>query len=316
MIAMSRSDTVLVTGGAGFIGTHVAQALVDRGQQVRILDDLSTSHPARLPPAADLAVGDIVDLATVEAAMAGVGRVVHLAARRTVPRSFADPAGTDRVNRAGTAIVLDAARRAGVRRVVFASSSSVYGDASAMPTPEDTPPNPMSPYAASKLAGERLCRDAAHDGVDTVCLRYFNVYGPGQRADDAYAMLMPRTLDALRRGVEITVHGDGHQRRDFTYITDAVAATLAALDAPQPFRGGRVNVAGGQSHSVLEVIHLLGSEVGVAPFTVHTGARSGDPRCTEADLTRARTLLGYEPAVTLEHGLRLIASTTYAAAIA
>lgn len=310
MIGPADDGLVLVTGGAGFIGRHLTTALVARGRRVRVLDDLSTGRLAGLPRPAEVVEGDVVDPAAVAATMDGVACVVHLAARRAVPRSFVDPEGTDRVNRVGTGVVLDAARRAGVRRVVSASSSSVYGDAVETPTPETASPEPLSPYAASKLAGEQLCRQATRDGLDTVCLRYFNVYGPGQRADDPYAMLIPRALDALRRGEPITVHGDGRQRRDFTYVTDAVAATLAALDAAGPLGARPVNVAGGRSWSVLEVVRLLGHAVGVPPVVVHTAARAGDPRRTRADLTRARSLLGYRPEVALEAGLRLTAGVT------
>ena len=303
---------MLVTGGAGFVGRHVVDALIERGESVRVLDDLSAGSVAGLHPSAELVVGDVTDSWCVNSAMAGARGVVHLAARRAVPRSFDDPAGTDRVNRVGTAIVLDAARRARVRRLVFASSSSVYGDARVTPTPETAMASPLSPYARSKADGEALCRAAARTGLDTVCLRYFNVYGPGQPAGGPYALLIPRVLDALRRGDPVVVHGDGLQRRDFTYISDGVRATLAALWATEVFDGQALNVSGGQSWTVLETIALLATELDVSPALRFTESRRGDPRRTEGDLRLAAQRLHYRPTVALPAGLRLVVADALA----
>lgn len=300
----SAHEVVLVTGGAGFIGSRLVEALVAGGPRVRVLDDLSTGRRRDVHPAAELVTGDVTDPEAVRAAMVGVRGVVHLAARRAVPRSFVDPEGTDFVNRIGTAVVLDEARREGVERVVFASSSSIYGNAEVVPTPEEAEPGPLSPYATSKLAGETLCRRASASGLDTVCLRYFNVYGPNQPPDGPYATLIPLVVDALSRGLCFTVHGDGRQRRDFTYVGDAVRATIAALDAPDAFAGTSINVAGGRSWSVLEVVHAVADALDVVPRLAFTETRRGDPRRTEADLTLAGERLGYRPRVTLEQGLR------------
>ncbi len=305
-LGRSVHEVVLVTGGAGFIGSHLVEALVGGGRRVRVLDDLSTGRRRDVHPAAELVIGDITDSAVVRAAMVGVRAVAHLAARRAVPRSFVDPAGTDRVNRIGTAVVLDEAGRAGVERVVFASSSSVYGNAVVAPTPEDAVPGPLSPYAASKLAGETLCRTAAASGLDTVCLRYFNVYGPNQRPDGPYATLIPLVVDALSRGRCITVHGDGRQCRDFTYVDDAVRATITALDAPEAFAGASINVAGGNSYSVLDVVGCVAEALDVTPRLAFSETRRGDPRRTEADLTLAWDRLGYRPTVTLDQGVRRV----------
>jgi UDP-glucose 4-epimerase len=306
----------LVTGGAGFIGSNLADALVARGDDVVVLDDLSAGSADDVPDGAHLIRGDVADEATVAEAVRGCDVVFHLAAHRSVQRSVEHPLQTDRVNTRGTLAVLVAAQGAGVRRVVSTSSSSVYGGAAPLPTPEDAPLRPRSPYAVSKVAGELYVRVMGEiSGLETVVIRPFNVYGPRQRPDSAYAAVIPLFIDALRSGRAPVVHGDGRQSRDFTYVDDAVAAYLAATgtagdrgagDRGAGDRGaGRVyNVAGGRPHSLLDVLAVLGHILGVAVSPHHTGARVGDVRHSGADLSSAAEDLGWSPKVDLEEGLR------------
>jgi UDP-glucose 4-epimerase len=296
----------LVTGGAGFIGSHLVDALLGRGDDVRVLDDLSSGLADNIASGVDVVKADVADEAAVREAVRDVEVVFHLAAQGGVLRSVERPLDTDRVNAHGTVTVLDAARSAGVRRVVYASSSSIYGDTTRHPTPESEPPRPRSPYAASKLAGEYYCRVFSVAGpLETVALRYFNVFGPRQRPDSRYAAVVPRFIDALRRGDQPVVHGDGQQSRDFTFVDDVVAANLAAAGAPAARSSGQVyNVAGGGRHSVLELLATLADIVGVTPDPEHTDPRPGDLRASYADLTAARRDLGYEPTVDWRDGLR------------
>src|SRR3954468_25046033 len=222
----------LVTGGAGFIGSNVVDALVARGDEVRVIDDLSTGRRGDVHRDAELIEGNISDEHAVRKAVDGCDVVLHQAAHRAVLRSVEDPLATDTANVHGTLTVLHAAQQAGVRRVVYASSSSVYGGAAQRPTPESAPLTPRSPYAVTKLTGEHYCRVYTElHGLETVSLRYFNVFGPRQRPDSMYAAVIPLFIDALHRREPPTVHGDGRQSRDFTFIGDVVAANLAALDA-------------------------------------------------------------------------------------
>jgi UDP-glucose 4-epimerase len=295
----------LVTGGAGFIGSHLADALVARGDSVRVLDDLFSGYRENVSSAATLDVAGVADDGAVRDAVEGVDVVFHQAAHRAVLRSVEDPLATDAANVHGTLTVLKAAADAGARRVVYASSSSVYGGAETLPTPETAPTVPRSPYAVSKLAGEHYCRVFAElYGLETVSLRYFNVYGPRQRPDSAYAAVIPLFIDALRDGRSPEVHGDGKQSRDFTYVSDVVEANLAAAAAPADVcRGGAYNIAGGSAHSLVDLLEVLGAILDVDPRPVHSAPRPGDVRHTCADVSAMRRDLGFECRVGFETGL-------------
>jgi UDP-glucose 4-epimerase len=297
---------VLVTGGAGFIGSHLVDALVARGDSVRVLDDLFSGAADNVNQAADLVTGSVADESVVRAAVDGADLVLHQAAHRAVLRSVEDPLATDTANAHGTLTILKAAADAGVSRVVYASSSSVYGGAAQLPTPESTPTLPRSPYAVTKLVGEHYCRVFAElYGLETVALRYFNVFGPRQRPDSAYAAVIPLFVEALRTGEAPIVHGDGKQSRDFTYISDVVAANLAAVAAPAEACSGRAyNIAAGESHSLLDLLSILQVILGVEVAPVHTEPRPGDVRHTRGDPVLARRDLGFECEIGFEDGLR------------
>ena len=301
-----------MTGGAGFIGSHLVERLLrdHADARVRVLDDFSTGHLENLPfaPAAgerlEIIRGDIRDLPTVERVVAGAGVVFHQAAMRSVPRSVADPLGANDHNVNGTLNVLEAARRAGVRRVVYASSSSVYGDRPDLPKREDQPPAPISPYAVSKAAGEQYAA-VWHRlyGVETVGLRYFNVFGPRQDPASEYAAVVPRfILWALQR-TALEVHGDGTQSRDFTYIDNVVDANCLAAEASAA-AGLAFNVGCGERVSLLQIVARLEELIGHPVTRRHTPARLGDVPHTLADIERAKDLLGYTPRVSFDEGLR------------
>ena len=296
----------LVTGGAGFIGSHLVEALVGRGWRVRVLDDLSSGRREFLPAREDLEVhvADIRDVAALERAVAGVEVVFHQAALRSVPRSVEDPWSYHDVNATGTMRLLLAARAARVRRLVFASSSSVYGDQRALPLREDLQPLPIAPYGASKLIGEHYCANfARHYGLETVSLRYFNVFGPRQDPTSEYAAVVARFIAAARRGDPLEVHGDGRQTRDFTYVSNVVDANLAAAEAPKA-SGEAFNIACGERLSILDIVERLEQILGRSLPRRHTPPRPGDVRDTLADISRARASLGYVPAVDFAEGLR------------
>ncbi len=300
----------LVTGGAGFIGSHVAGRLLSDGHRVRVLDNFSTGSRANLDLGAahaahlDVVEGDIRDLGTVEAASRGVDVVFHQAAMRSVPRSVKDPLGANDNNVTGTLNVLEAARRAGVRRVVYASSSSVYGDRPDLPKREDQTPAPISPYAVSKAAGEQYAAVWSRlYGVETVGLRYFNVFGPKQDPASEYAAVIPRfILWALQRA-PLEVHGDGTQSRDFTYIDNVVEANLLAGRSPDA-TGEVFNVGCGSRVSLLAIIASLERLVGRPLQRNHTPGRAGDVAHTLADVSKAKRLLGYTPLVSFDDGLQ------------
>jgi UDP-glucose 4-epimerase len=297
---------VLVTGGAGFIGSNLVDRLVTKGHAVRILDDLSTGIRENLHPEADLVEGKVSDEDAVRRAIRGAEVVFHHAAHRAVQPSIEHPLTTDRANTHGTLTVLKAAADAGVRRVVSASSSSVYGGAKQLPTPERAPLWPRSPYAVTKLAGEHYCRVFTElYGLETVSLRYFNVYGPRQRPDSQYAAVIPLFIEAVWTGRPPIVHGDGLQSRDFTYVDDAVSANLAAAAASAEGCSGKAyNVAGGGAHSLLDLLVILHRLTGVRVSPQHVDPRPGDVRHSWADIRQAERDLGHRPEVPLEEGLR------------
>lgn len=295
----------LVTGGAGFIGSNLADALLAAGHEVRVLDDLSSGLRENVPAGATFLEGEITDVDLVDQAVDGVEVVFHQGARGSVARSLEAPLLSDHVNVSGTLTVLDAARRAGVRRIVSASSSSVYGGVAPRPSPESSALEPKSPYAVTKLAGEHYLR-VYHElyPIETVALRYFNVYGPRQRPDSAYAAVIPRFIAALRAGESPEVHGDGRQSRDFAFVGDVVAANLAAATAPAAACSGKAyNIAGGSEQSLLDLLGILNDVLGSDVVPTHVGSRPGDVRHSFADLTQAATDLGWSPTTTFAEGL-------------
>jgi len=297
----------LVTGGAGFIGSHLVEALLAAGHQVRVLDDFSTGKRQNLAGTAarlEVIEGDIRDPAAVAKAVQGVEYVLHQAALPSVPRSVKDPATSHAVNATGTLNLLLAAREAGVRRVVYAASSSAYGDSPALPKREDMATQPKSPYAVSKLMGEHYCSAFGECyGLETVCLRYFNVFGPRQDLTSQYAAVIPLFITALLEGDEVPVHGDGGQTRDFTYVANVVEANLLAATAPGA-AGALCNIACGERTSLMELIALLAELTGCTPRIRHDPPRAGDVRDSLADITAARTRLGYTARVSLREGLK------------
>jgi len=296
----------LVTGGAGFIGSHLVEALLARGQRVRVLDDFSSGRREFLPHHAQLEVitGDVRDPEALRRALAGVEVVFHQAALRSVPRSVEDPWAYHDVNATGTMRLLLAAREAGIRRVVYASSSSVYGNQLVLPLHEALRPVPISPYGASKLIGEHYGANfSLHYGLETVSLRYFNVFGPRQDPTSEYAAVVARFILAARQGQPLEVHGDGQQTRDFTYVSNVVDANLVAAEASGV--GGEVfNIACGQQLSILDIARGLEKVLGRPLATRHTPPRAGDVRDTLADVSKARERLGYRPRVGFPEGLR------------
>ncbi|HEU5321256.1 MAG TPA: SDR family oxidoreductase [Methylomirabilota bacterium] len=301
----------LVTGGAGFIGSHLVERLLVSGERdVRVFDDFSTGREANLafasryPGRLQVVRGDVRDLAAVERSAAGAHVVFHQAAMRSVPRSVADPLGANAHNVVGTLHVLEAARRAGVRRVVYASSSSVYGDRPELPKREDQPPAPVSPYAVSKAAAEQYAAVWSRlYGVQTVGLRYFNVFGPRQDPASEYAAVIPRFILWALSGQPLEVHGDGTQSRDFTYIDNVVEANCLAAEAPDA-AGEVFNVGCGSRVSLLEIVDRLEHRLGRPLARRHTPARPGDVPHTLADVTKAKRLLGYTPLVGFDEGFR------------
>jgi UDP-glucose 4-epimerase len=300
------SKTYLVTGGAGFIGSHLVEALTAAGGRVRVLDDFSTGlceNLAQVRPPPEIIDADVADPEAVARATAGVETVFHLAALASVQRSVEAPADTHRVCATGTLHVLDAARRQGVRRVVYAASSSAYGMPQGDVQTEDDPVRPLSPYAAAKSAGELYCEAfTVSYGLETVRLRFFNIFGPRQRADSPYSGVIALFAAALSEGRTPTIFGDGLQTRDFTYIADVVQALTRAAETPSV--SGRVyNVGTGRGVTLLELIAALNRLLGTKVAPQHGPPRVGDVRHSRADITRARRDLGYEPGVAFENGL-------------
>jgi UDP-glucose 4-epimerase len=306
---VALSDLALVTGGAGFIGSHIARALIEAGLRVRIIDNLSTGYVENLNEIGadvDFVKGSINDVAALKRALQDVELVFHEAAIPSVPRSVKHPRETHDASVNGTFELLLAARDAGVRRVIYAASSSAYGDQLESPKRETMRPSPLTPYAAAKLVGEYYCQVFTHSyGLETVSLRYFNVFGPRQDPGSQYSGVISRFILALENGERPTIYGDGEQTRDFTYVANAVEANLLAAQAPNA--SGKVfNVANGESTSINEVLGVLKSLTGRNELQAeHLPARAGDVRDSLADLESAATVLAYQPKVSLEDGLEL-----------
>ncbi len=299
-------STYLVTGGAGFIGSNIVDELLRRGQTVRVLDNFATGREENLQDAGDrieLIRGDVRDMAAVDAAVAGCDFVLHQAALASVPRSIADPVANNEVNAQGTLNVLVAAQKHGVKRVVYASSSSVYGDSEELPKVESMTPNPRSPYAVAKLAAEYYCRVFAElHGMTTVALRYFNVFGPRQDPGSQYSAVIPIFVKALVEGKAPIIHGDGEQSRDFTYIDNVVGANLLACEAN--VGGGKVyNIACGGRFTLNQLYAALAARVGTDLRPVYGPPRAGDVKHSMAAIDRIQRELGYRVSVSFEDGI-------------
>jgi nucleoside-diphosphate-sugar epimerase len=299
--------TYLVTGAAGFIGSNIVEELVRRGETVRALDNLATGHIENLAPVRQKIQwheADIRELESIRPDFEGVDYVVHLAAIPSVPRSVADPLTSNAVNIDGTLNVLLAARDAGAKRLVFAASSAAYGDHPALPRVETQEPRPLSPYALTKLAGEYYCRIFTRVyGLETVALRYFNIFGPRQSPDSPYSGVLSLFISAYMEGKTPVIYGDGEQSRDFTYIENTVDATLRACTSPDA-SGHVINVGTGERHTLNETIRILNGIFGAQMTPRYDAPRAGDVQHSHADISLARKLLGYEPKVRFEEGLR------------
>ena len=298
----------LVTGGAGFIGSHVVDSLVASGEQVRVVDNLSTGNAANLiqhdPGVIEFIEADLVDPSVVADVVDGIDFVIHIAAIPSVPRSVRDPVASHLANVDATLLLLEAAKAARVNRFVFASSSSVYGDSSILPKHEQMYPNPLSPYALQKAVGEQYLRlFSSLYGLDTVALRFFNVFGPRQDPDSPYSGVISLFTAALSDGRQPIIYGDGEQTRDFTYVSDVVAAVVAASTAPG-VSGTAINVACGGRVSVNDLFKTLRDVMGVDVDPIYQPQRVGDVRDSQADNTLAKQLLGFHAMVTVEEGLR------------
>lgn len=294
----------LVTGGAGFIGSHLAAALISRGHSVRVLDDLSTGRLDNVPPGAEFVQGNVADADTAESAARGCEFVLHQAAVASVPLSISEPRVSHDANLNGTFNVLMAARAAGVRRVIFAASSAAYGDDPVLPKTEDMPADPQSPYALHKYAGEEYC-ELFHRlyGLETVALRYFNVFGPRQSPSSPYSGVLSLFIKAALTGSPATIYGDGGQTRDFVYIDNVVDGVLRSMEA-QGAPGEVINLATGRGVSLNDAWAALGGILGPLPDPVYESTRAGDIRHSVADITKAADVLGYQPQVTFAEGLR------------
>ena len=297
----------LVTGGAGFIGSHLAEELERRGERVRVVDSLITGHRRNLAHlrTVEIVEGDLADLGVARAAASGVDYVLHQAAIPSVPRSVSDPVTTNRANVDATVNVLVAARDAGVKRLVFAGSSSAYGDTPTLPKREDMPTDPLSPYALQKLVGEQYLQLFTRlYGFETVTIRYFNVFGPRQDPSSPYSGVISLFAMRMLQGLAPTIQGDGGQTRDFTYVANVVDGALRACTAPRA-SGEVINVAVGGRISINELCATMARILGSTAAPEHTAPRAGDVRDSQADITKARDLLGYEPIVSFDEGLRL-----------
>ena len=300
---------VLVTGGAGFIGSNLTEALLKQGHRVRVLDNFSTGKKENLRfqevyPTLEMVEGDIRDLAVFQRTMKDIEYVFHQAALPSVQRSVEDPLDSNAVNAQGTLNILLAARDAGVKRVIYASSSSIYGDTPTLPKVEEMPPDPLSPYALQKYIGEQYCRLFYQlYGLETVSLRYFNIFGPKQDPASVYSAVIPRFIDALLKGHPPLIFGDGEQSRDFTYIDNVVRANLLAMSA-EHLQGEAINIACGKRVSLNQLLNILKEIVGSKVSPVHEEARKGDVKHSLADINKGKKILNYDPQVGIEMGLK------------
>jgi nucleoside-diphosphate-sugar epimerase len=297
----------LVTGGAGFIGSNIAEALVKRGEQVVVLDNLATGYEKNIAHLRDnltFIKGDVRDAETVRGALAGVDYVLHEAALASVPRSIEDPVLVTDVNVRGTLVMLDEARRAGVRRFVYAASSSAYGDTETLPKVESMRPKPLSPYAASKLMGEYYCAVYSHVyGMSTVSLRYFNIFGPRQDPKSQYAAVIPIFVSHLMAGTPPSIFGDGEQSRDFTYVENVVEANILASRCERA-RGESINIACGERYTLNDLFNQMQGIIGSSIAPRYAEPRAGDVKHSQADISAAERLIGYKVAVPFADGLR------------
>jgi len=302
-------SNVLVTGGAGFIGSNLTEALLQRGHIVRVLDDFSTGKKENLIfgkgyPSLEIVEGDIRDLGTCRKAIKGMEYVFHQGALPSVQRSVEDPETSNAVNVGGTLNILLAAREKGVKRVIYASSSSVYGDTPTLPKDEEMPSNPLSPYALQKYIGEQYCRLFYQlYGLETISLRYFNIFGPKQDPNSLYSAVIPKFIDALVRDRPPVIFGDGEQSRDFTYIENVVQANLLAMSAAH-LHGEAINVACGEKTSLNQLLNVLKKILRSNQSPIYEEPRKGDVRHSLADVRRAKEIINYEPKVGIEFRLK------------
>ena len=301
------ADRYLITGGAGFIGSHLVKHVLIGGGSVRVVDNLSTGSAERLEQIRDsvqVLTGDLADDSVAAEAVKAIDYVLHQAAVPSVQRSIVDPVGTNRANVTATLNLLENSRRAGVRRFVYAASSSAYGDTEVLPKREEMPANPLSPYALQKWVGERYCKLYYElYGLETVCLRYFNVFGPGQDPYSEYSAVIPKFITKLLAEEPITVYGDGEQSRDFTYIDNVIEANLLALRAPNA-PGEVCNIGYGQRVSLNELIRILEGLLEVRAQVTYAPPKPGDVRHSLADISKAARILGYVPKAEIKEGLR------------
>jgi len=307
---MDRDSLVLVSGGAGFIGSHLVEALLAAGHRVRVVDNLVTGHRANLaglgPAAYEWLEGDLADFAVAARAAEGAAVVFHQAAIPSVPRSVAEPLPAHASGPTATLNLLEAARRAGARRFIFAASSSAYGDTDELPKHEGMYPRPLSPYAAGKLAGEHYVHTYARTmGLDGVSLRYFNIFGPRQDPSSPYSGVISLFARLMREGRRPAIYGDGRQTRDFTYVANVVKANLLAMNAPAPLGGEALNVGTGRRVSLLDLVAAINAALGTDLAPEFRPPRAGDVRDSLASLDRIHAVLGYAPDVEFAEGLRL-----------
>ena len=302
----------LITGGAGFIGSNIAERILSLGDEVRILDNFSTGMEENLSSFKndiELIRGDLRDFETVKKAVSGVDYVLHQGALPSVPRSIADPITTADVNTGGTLNVLKASLDAGVKRVVAASSSSIYGNSPTLPKVEAMPMNPMSPYAVAKMAAELYCRNFYKVyGLETVALRYFNVFGPKQDPTSQYSAVIPLFFSLMKSGKRPTIYGDGSQSRDFTFVANVIDANLKACTAENAV-GEMFNIGYGENHTLLDLVENINQILGSSIEPIFGETREGDVKHSLADISKARSILGYEPSVAFAEGLEIYFET-------